>query len=173
MSAHSIVPLRIVVWLVLLLAAWGILQYVAHAWTVLQLMGRHGLAHGSLWPVLGWDVLYLLVAGLTVMAATGVLMWRVWARSLLRGLAFVLALYSLASAVMLFAHWQSFSHASADLIAQASDPQLAQRMFAQTRRVTLVGLALKVLAALLLGWLGWRLGNPALVQRFGQMPRKR
>lgn len=172
MPERTPAPFRIVVWLVLMLAGWGMLQYVVHASAVLRLLDRQVAGRGALWTMLAWDALYLFVAGATVAASAGVLMWRAWARRLLRGLSFVLAAYSLASAVLMFAQWHSYSLASADLIAHAADPDLARSLFAQARRITMTGLALKLLSVPLMAWLGWRLGTLSLVQRFATASRK-
>ncbi|MDA3914887.1 hypothetical protein [Oleiagrimonas sp.] len=163
-SRHT--PFRILVWVILLLSAWGILQYVTHASHVLHALGRPATAHAKLWWMLVWDAIYVLVAGVMLVATTGALMWRRWARGMLRGVCIGLALYSLASGVLLFAQWQSFSLASTDMMAQAVDPRIAHTLYLQARRITMVGLALKLVAVPLLGWVWWQLGTPSLRRRF-------
>ena len=168
MNERSFFLLRMILWLVLLLSAWGILQYCTHAWAVLQVQRVQPVDSGTLWWLLGWDALYLLVAGVIVMAASGCLMWRPWARPLLRGVVFALAVYSLAGAVLLFAQWWGSDPAGMAMIAQHMDPVLARAVAARHRRILLMGAALKALAAPLLAWLGWRLGQAEVVRRFAR-----
>lgn len=168
MTERSFFTLRMVLWLVLLLSAWGILQYCTHAWAVLKLQHVQPVASGTLWWLLGWDALYLLVAGLIVATAAGCLMWRPWARPLLRAVAFALAVYSLAGAVVLFAQWRGSDPAGMAMIAQHMDPVLARAEAARHRRILLMGAALKALAAPLLAWLGRKLGQAEVVERFSR-----
>lgn len=168
MNDRSFFLLRMVIWLVLFLAAWGILQYSAHAWAVLRLQRVQPVADGRLWGLLAWDGVYMLMAGLVLAAAAGSLMWRPWARRWLRALAFVLAAYSLASAVVLFAQWQGSDPAGTAMIAQHMDPALARALATRDRRILLMGVILKLLAAPLLAWLGWRLGQAGVARRFSR-----
>ncbi|KGI76939.1 hypothetical protein [Oleiagrimonas soli] len=172
MNHRSLFLLRIVVWLVLLLTAWGVLQYAMHAWRLMHLMGQAPAEQASRmrW-MLAWDAVYVLAAGLTLSAAAGVLLWRARARPVLRWLAFVLAAYSLASGVHLFAQWQSFQHASVDLLAQSPYPDLARALIDKVNRTTLISLGLKAISVPVLAWLGWRLGATDVVQRFASAKR--
>lgn len=162
----SLFLFRIVVWLTWMLAALGVLLYARHAWLLGHHMARDASQASERWPMLIWDAIYLLVAGLTLSAATGVLMWRAWARPLLRWIAWVLAVYSLATGIMLFAHWQSFRQASADLLAQMPHPEIVRGMLARTTHAVGIGLALKAAAAIMLAWLGWYLGTARMRGRF-------
>ncbi|RAP59709.1 hypothetical protein [Oleiagrimonas sp. MCCC 1A03011] len=173
MSERHLFLLRIVVWLVLLLTAWGVLQYAMHAWRLMHLIGDAAAAQSSrMGWMLAWDAVYVLVAGLALSASAGVLLWRSWARPLLRWLAFALAAYSLASGVLLFAQWQSFQHSSVDLLAQAQYPELTRALIAKVNRTTLISLALKAIAVPVLAWLGWHLGTVAVVQRFTAVAKR-
>lgn len=158
--------MRMVLWLLLILSAWGILQYCMHAYAVLRLQQVQPVAESTFWQLLAWDGLYVLVAGFIVMASAGCLMWRPWARRFLRGLVFALALYSLASAVVLFAKWQGTDPAGMDLVAQHMDPQIARAMATRARRIMLMAAILKTVAAPILAWLGWRLGQADVLRRF-------
>jgi hypothetical protein len=159
---------RTVVWLTWMLAALGVLLYARHIWWLGQHLGQGSPSASSLWPMLAWDVLYLLAAGLTLAAATGVLMWRAWARPLLRWIAFALAAYALARGITLFAHWQSFRHDSAVLAAQARDADMLHAMVAQTTRRVIITLALRGVLAALLAWLGWQLGAARVQAHFSR-----
>ncbi len=168
MTDRSFFFLRMVLWMVLLLAAWSILQYSVHAWDVVRMQHVQPVSSGALAGLLAWDALYMLLAALTVAAAAGCLMWRPGARRGLRILAFVLAAYALVGAVALIARWQGTDPAGTALVAQAVDPALARLMAEKTRRILLLGAILKLLAAPLLAWLGWRLGQPGTVRRFAR-----
>jgi hypothetical protein len=168
MTERSFFLLRMVIWLVLLLAAWSILQYSVHAWDVVRMQRVQPVSSGALAGLLGWDALYMLLAGLIVAASAGCLMWRPWARRALRVLAFLLAAYSLMGAVALVARWQGTDPAGTALVAQAVDPALARVMAEKTRRILLLVAAMKFLAVPLLAWLGWRLGQPGTVRRFAR-----
>lgn len=168
MTDRSFFILRMVLWLVLLLAAWSILQYAVHAWAVLRMQRVQPVSGSVLAGLLAWDAVYLLLAALTVIWAAGCLLWRPRARRGLRVLAFVLAVYALVGAVALIARWQGTDPAGTALVAQAVDPALARLMAEKTRRILLLGAVLKLLAAPLLAWLGWRLGQPGTVRRFAR-----
>lgn len=158
--------MRILAWLIIILAAWGILQYCVHAWSVMHLQQLQPVDTRTYWELLAWDAIYVLAAGLMIAAAAGCLMWRPWARPMLRALAWMLALYSLASAVVLFAQWQGTDPTGMDLVAQHMDPAVARGIAMRTRRIMLMGIVFKTVAVPLLAWLGWRLGQADVVRRF-------
>lgn len=157
---------RMLMWLVLLLAAWGIVQYAAHMWVVLRMQGVQPVATGVLLRALAWDGLYMLLAALSVMAAAGGLMWKSWARTMLRALAVILAVYFLAGAIMLFAQWQGSDPAGTALLARGVSPELAHALAARLRRILLMGALMKALAAPVLAWLFWRLGKADAIARY-------
>ncbi len=164
MKDLALFPFRTVVWLAWMTAALGVLLYARHIWLLAQHMT--GDAPPGLVAMLWWDVLYLLAAGLTLGAATGALLWRAWARRMLRWIAFVLAAYLLARGIMLFVHWQGSVRDNADLIARAPDADSLRIMVAQVTRTVWISLVLQTVMAALLAWLGWRLGTASIRTRF-------
>lgn len=166
MNERSFFLLRMVVWLVLLLAAWAILQYGVHAWAVLRMQQLEPTSTAAVVRILAWDAADMLLAVLAVVSAAGCLMWRPWARRWLRVLAFAIAGYAVLSAVMLFAQWQGTDPAGTALVSGAIDPAVARAIATKTRRILLMGVGMKLLAAPVLAWLGWRLGQRATVLRF-------
>lgn len=178
LSAENAAPARfsawrLIVWLVLLLSAFGILQYVRGVWRLLphlhdsasQAAGHASLAWALAWA-LAWTVVYLLVACLTLTAATGALLRREWARRLLRVLAVLLAVWALFTGVNLLLHWSEFQRSSHALAALPGLDDSSRVLLARVRRSFMVGIALKLIAVPLLAWLAWRLGRPCVRAQF-------
>lgn len=162
---------RIVTWALLLLACFGVMEYVMHGWQVVHLLTRGNSHRHVLHVMLAWDVAYLLVAGLTVMLTAGVLMRREWARRGLRVLSAALAVWSVVMAVGMISRWLDFRHMAKQLMAR---PDLSEQMHAHLQHLgyTLaIGAGLECLAVPVLVWLWWRLGRPAL--RAGFRSRRR
>ncbi len=165
---------RLVTWLLLLLAVFGIFQYCVHAWRVGGLLGTAAweARHAELVRMLAWDVAYLIAACITVACATGALLRRGWARPALRVVAAVLALWLLVTTIMLLARWSTFSHQMDALVEGAAMSEVARSMVEHVRRQYLVAMVLKALCIPVLAWLSWQLGKPAVRARFMPRPRR-
>jgi hypothetical protein len=133
---------RIASWIVLLLAAFGGVQYV-----------RHG------------DYAYLLGALAVIVVCAGAILRQPWARPSLRVLALLLAAWSVATAVLMGLHWDQFEQQRQLALSQAQSP-LVLLLIEQARRSYLTGLVLKALVVPLLLWLAWRLGRPEVCEQF-------
>lgn len=172
-SGPSFAPWRIVTWLLLLLAAFGIFQYCVHAWHVAGLL--HTAAwksrHAELVRMLAWDIAYLVAACLAVACAAGALLRRGWARPALRVVAGVLAVWLLVTTIMLLARWSAFDHQATALMEGKKPGGMVREMVAQMRRQYLVAMVFKALSIPVLAWLSWRLGRPAVRAQF--MPRRK
>jgi hypothetical protein len=132
------------VWIVLLFAAMGAVQYLQHA-----------------------EYAYLLAALLVFVVCAGCIMRRVWARPTMQLFAVLLALWALVSGLLMLR--QSGDFEAARQHALAMQPQLAEIALwtvARTQRTWQVGLALKAVAIPLLLWLGWQMGRPAVRAQF-------
>lgn len=168
--ARHFSPWRLVAWVLLLLAAFGILQYTRHAWQVLAVMHGPPLAgapHGAaLGWMLAWDGLYLLGACLTLAVAAGALLGREWARRALRVVALLLALWALVSGVALMMQWQAFQRSSEALAALPHLDESGQALLQRLRRTFVLGIGMKLVAVPVLGWLAWRLGAPTVRVQF-------
>ncbi|HET7359914.1 MAG TPA: hypothetical protein VFJ04_07185 [Rhodanobacteraceae bacterium] len=162
--APRFAPWRIVCWVLLLLAALGILQYADHAWRVGSLL--HAGADPALRRMLAWDVAYLAGACITLGATAGALLRREWARRLLRVVAVLLALWALATGIAVLAQWSAFQHVSAQLLARPGTTADDRIVLAHARRVFIAGTALKLVAVPVLAWLAWRLGVPGVRSQF-------
>ncbi len=170
-TRHWLVPWRIVTWALLLLATFGVLQYAGHAWRVWHMLGQTAAAHHApLEHMLWWDGGYLLLAGLTVTVSAGTLMQREWARRGMRVLALVLALWALATAIMLLLQWGRFHHAEQMLLSQPGISAAQRATIAHLHRELVTGMVLKFLAVPVLGWLCWHLGRLSVRAQFG--PRR-
>lgn len=133
---------RIASWIVLLLAAFGGVQYV-----------RHG------------DYAYLLGALVVIVVCAGAILRQPWARPVLRVLALLLSAWSVATAVSMALHWDQFEQQRQLALDQGASP-LVLLVIEQARRSYLTGLALKALVVPLLLWLAWRLGRPEVCEQF-------
>jgi glucan phosphoethanolaminetransferase (alkaline phosphatase superfamily) len=158
-------PWRLACWVLLLLAALGILQYVDHAWQVAALL-RDATDATALRHMLIWDIAYLAGACVVLSAAAGALLRREWARRLLRVVAALLAVWALVTAIAILAQWNAFQHVSAQLLAQPDTTAGDRALLAHARRVFMAGTALKLAAVPVLAWLAWRLGVPGVRAQF-------
>jgi len=142
-APQRLAPWRVGLWIVLLLAAFGAVQYL-----------RYG----------AW--LYLGGAFAVIVLCAGGVLRQAWARQPLRLALLLVALWALASGGLMLAQWGQFDQARARALAQ---PQLAAPLLAmleQIRRTWLLGLAFKALLLPLALWLAWRLGRPAVAAQF-------
>lgn len=162
---------RIVAWLMLLLAAYGCLQYSVHAgqlWRVLQQLpaGNSGDA-AQLYRMLAWDVGYFVIAFGVVVICAGAILRQAWARPALQVAAILLALgWGLAGGLMLLSQWREFSQGVAMTNAQAPLDPASLQALDHMRRSFLIAMATKAIAVPVLLWLAWRLGTPAVRAQF-------
>lgn len=142
-SARRFAGWSIACWIVLLLAAFGSLQYLRQA-----------------------AYLYLAAAFVVIVVCAGCILRQAWSRQPMRALAVLLALWALVSGGLMLSQWGQFEQARQHALAQ---PQLADvllLMIEQARRSYLLGVVLKGLLVPLLLWLAWRLGKPAVSAQF-------
>lgn len=130
-------------WVVLLFAAMGFVQYL-----------RHG------------EYLYLAAAVLVIATCAGCILRQAWARPAMQVLAVLLALWALVSGVMLLQQSGDFDIARQHALAQPQLGEVALWLIARAERTWQVGLVLKAVAVPLLLWLAWQLGRPAVRAQF-------
>jgi hypothetical protein len=135
-------------WILLLIAAMGCLQYLQHA-----------------------EYVYLAAAAVVIVVCAGCILRQSWARSTMRVLAVLLALWALVTGVQMLQQWGDFEHARQAAQAQPQLGEVALWMIARAQRTYEVGLALKAAAIPLLVWLSWQLGRPSVIAQF--RPRRR
>ena len=144
-------PPRFALWrvadrMVLLLAAFGGVQYL-----------RHG------------DWSYLAGSLVVIVVSAGGILRQAWARQALRVVALLLVLWVLVSAGWMLSQWGQFAQARAHALAQPR-PEVLLLVIEQARRSFMLGLVLKALLVPLLLWLAWQLGRPAVRMQF--LPRR-
>jgi hypothetical protein len=130
-------------WILLLIAAMGCLQYLQHA-----------------------EYAYLAAAMLIIVVCAGCILRQSWARSAMRVLAVLLALWALVTGVLMLQQWGDFARARQDALTQPQLGELALWMIARAQRTYEVGLVLKAAAIPLLLWLSWQLGRPSVITQF-------
>lgn len=160
---------RVVTWLLLLLAAFGCVQYLSHAqllWTQRQALALDAGASATMRGMLAWDIAYFLAAFVMIVLCAGCILRQAWARPALRLASMLLALWMLASGGTMLAQWPAFERASAEALGQLHGDAVMQQALLHARHTYLVALVLKALAVPVLGWLGWRLGAPAVRAQF-------
>jgi hypothetical protein len=130
-------------WVLLLLAAFGAVQYLR-----------------------GANYVYLLAALLVIVVCAGCILRQRWARPLLRGLCLLLALWALSTGVLMLRQWDQFALARQHALVQPELAQLTLWLVARAQRTWQVALTLKALAVPLLLWLAWTLGRPSVRAQF-------
>lgn len=155
---------RLALWVVLLLAAFGALQYVQHARMVYDQLPVAAAAdpgiRSTLQTMLAWDVTYLVAATvLVVLCAAGILR-QPWARVPLRVALASLAIWMVASGVMMLRQWHAIPPLPSNV------PDFMALRLAQMRRAVALSAMFKAITVLLSGWLVWRLGNASVQAQF-------
>jgi hypothetical protein len=158
---------RMLVWVLLLLAAFGGVQYIHHAqqvWSALQALppGDQGNAD-TLHGMLGWDMGYLAGALVVIAACAGCILRQAWARPVLRVIALLLCVWSAYRGLLLWQQWRAFDVANAALVAGG---QSVPAQLADLQRIMLAGLGVSIVAVPILLWLAWQLGHPAVRLQF-------
>ncbi|WP_430391468.1 hypothetical protein [Dyella sp. 20L07] len=158
---------RIVVWLMLLLAAFGCLQYVTHAGKIWEAM--HGESAGDpemvsrLRGLLAWDLGYFAGAFAVIVICAGAILRQAWARPALQVAAVLLSLWALLSAGALLVQWHDFQQALDMQMGQGQAPVLPlERM----RRNLELAVAFKAVSVIVLLWLARRLAHPSVRSQF-------
>lgn len=132
-----------VVWLVLLFAALGAVQYMAHA-----------------------EYVYLLASIIVIAVCAGGILKLRWARPAMQVSAVLLVLWSIATALSMLRQWGEFEVARQHAQNEPQMRELALWMVARAQRTWQVGIALKALAIPTLAWLAWQLGRPLVRAQF-------
>lgn len=167
---------RIVVWLMLLFAGYGCVQYIAHARQLLANMQQNisPEAMSSLRGMLAWDVGYLLGAFAVVVICAGAILRQAWSRPLVQGVAVVLALcWGLLGAISQFSQWRDVSRAVALVASQTPLDAAAQATVAHMRRSYQVAMGMRIVATPVLLWLAWWLGRTPVRAQFLQRAARR
>lgn len=166
-APRGFAPWRVAVWLLLLLAGFGCVQYLMHAQLLWAQRAQVPAASAAAFNrMLAWDLGYFVVAFVLIVLCAGCILRQAWARGPLRIACALLALWMLASGGMMLARWSQFDQASMDALAQFGADLKLRNAVAHARRVYRITLGLKALAVPLLVWLAWRLDTPAARAQF-------
>jgi hypothetical protein len=130
-------------WVLLLFAALGAVQYLQHG-----------------------EYPYLLAALLIIVTCAGCILRLAWARPAMQVLTIVLAAWALLTGALMLRQWGDFAIARQHAMAQPQLGDVALWMIARAQRTWQVALALKALAIPLLLWLAWQLGQPGVRAQF-------
>ncbi|NID16129.1 hypothetical protein [Luteibacter yeojuensis] len=171
MRSRPFASWRIVVWLVMLLAAVG---FVINTYASVVLANAVGavsaeaIAAGAGDPRIGmiWSLAYALAAFAVIVVSLGTLRWRDWGRRAMRVVALLLLVWSAYTALVAFDQWRQLG----EVLGQAGLPAQLLAVGQKHRTILLVGLALKAVSVPVLGWLAWVLGSLGVRQQFARLP---
>lgn len=171
-TSRGFAPWRVAIWLLLLLAGFGCVQYLIHA-QLLWAQRAHvsGPDAGTLNRLLAWDAGYFVVAFVLIVLCAGCILRQAWARAPMRVACVVLALWALATGGMLAAQWLAFERSSADALLQLASGDRLRTAIVHARRSYRIALGFKLATAPVLLWLAWQLGAPSARAQFRQRRR--
>lgn len=130
-------------WVILLLAAFGAVQYLRHE--------NHA---------------YLAAAMLVVVVCAGCILRQSWSRLAMQVLAVLLAAWAGITGVLMLQQWGDFEIARQQVQASAQLGDMALWMIERAERTWRVALAFKLLAVPPLLWLAWQMGRSAVRAQF-------
>ena len=158
---------RVLLWLLLLLAAFGCVQYLSHAQWLWGMRANVPPGQQGAWQrMLAWDVAYFVGAFALIVLCAGCILRQAWARVPLRVAAALLALWALVSGGLMLSQWLQLERSSTDAIAHLASNDQLRIAILHARRSFRIALALKLAAIPALLWLAWRLGMPAVRAEF-------
>ena len=160
-------PWRIVVWLVMLLAAAG---FVINSYASILIghavgaVSGDAIAAGAADPRIGliWSLAYALAAFFVMALALGTLRWREWGRRAMRVVALLLMVWAAYTAWVSYDQWQQLGA----VLSQPGLPADLLMAGEKHRTILLIGLILKVVSVPVLAWLSWVLGSVSVRQQF-------
>ncbi len=163
---------RVVVWMLLLVSAFGSLQYVRHMQNVWGLLrddaSLQSAERDALHGMLTWDAAYLLVVFLLIVICAGCILRQAWARPCMRVAAVIFAIWLLISGFLQLRDLHALGANSAAILTHAHQQGTvgAAQMLARWQRAYQLALAFKAIGCIALLWLSWKLGKPAVRVQF-------
>jgi glucan phosphoethanolaminetransferase (alkaline phosphatase superfamily) len=160
---------RILVWLVMLLAAVGFVINAYGAVIAANAIGNlspEAIAAGGPDPriLMAWSLGYTFGAFAVMVLALGTLRWREWGRRWMRPVAGVLAVWAIYTAGVALHQWQEIGV----VLGQAGLPPELLVQGTKARSILFVGIVLKAVSVPALAWLAWVLGSVSVRQQFSQ-----
>lgn len=164
--ARPFAPWRIVVWLVMLLAAAGLVVNAYAGFVFSQAVGTMSTAAVAGGPdpriALLWSLGYTLAAFAIIVVTLSTLRWRDWARGAMRIVALLLMVWAAYTAWFAYGQWQQLGI----VLGQVGLPPDLVMVAARQRSIMLAGVLLKVVSVPVLAWLAWALGSLRVRQQF-------
>lgn len=142
-GSHGFAVWPVAVWLLLLLAAYGGVQYL-----------RFGF------------YAYLAAALGVIVVCAGCVLRQEWARLAMRATAFLLACWAVYSGVAMWQGREQFELARQAALANPELGDVALLMVERARRTWAVGIGIKAVGVPLLLWLAWSMGRPSVAAQF-------
>jgi len=162
-------PWRIVVWMVMLLAAGGFVVNGYASVVVAQSLAATSAEAAAGGPdgriALAWAIGYALISFGTMVVALSTLRWATWARAAMRVIAILLLVWAGYTGFVLFGQWQQVG----TVLGQPGLPADLVAMASHQHTIMLVVLLLKAVSIPLMAWLYWSLGSPAVRRQFSQL----
>jgi hypothetical protein len=160
---------RMIAWVLLLVAGFGCVQYIQHAqqlWGVLKTLPAGDSDIDKAHAMLAWDAGYFIVAFAVIIASAGCILRQAWARPVLRVISLVLAVWAAYRAVLAWYDQHMLSVVGQTLvkIGRSSPEQIAESEHAQ--HLLLISAGIGAVAVVVLLWLAWQLGQPAVRLQF-------
>lgn len=169
---HGPLVWRILVWLLLLLCAFGCLLYLQHGehvWAQLHAQPAPAAAQVDvLHGMLGWDIGYLLAAFVLIVICAGCILRQAWARPCMRVAAVALVCWLLISGFTQLRELQSLGSNGPAIVAQAQQQGTAgaAQFVANLQRAYQLALLFKAVGLVAALWLAWTLGKAAARAQF-------
>jgi hypothetical protein len=160
---------RMIVWMLLLVAGFGCVQYVRHVqqlWGVLQTLPAGDSDIDQVRVMLAWDAGYFVVAFAVIVVSAACILRQAWARPALRVLSLALAVWAAYRAVVAWYQWHMLTVIGPTLLAmgRSTPGQLAETQHMQN--LLLISAGVGAAAVVVLLWLAWQLGQPAVRLQF-------
>jgi hypothetical protein len=160
---------RMIVWVLLLVAGFGCVQYIRHVqqlWGVLQTLPAGDSDIDQVHAMLAWDAGYFIVAFAVIVVSAGCILRQAWARPVLRVLSLGLAVWAAYRAVVAWYQWHMLMVLGPALVAMghATLEQIAEAQHMQ--HLMLISAGVGAVAVVVLLWLAWQLGQPAVRLQF-------
>ncbi|RUL64334.1 hypothetical protein EKH79_09870 [Dyella dinghuensis] len=158
-----------IAWVLLLAAGFGCVQYVRHVqqlWGVLQTLPAGDSDIDQVHAMLAWDAGYFAVAFAVIVVSAGCILRQAWARPVLRVLSLGLAVWAAYRAVVAWYQWHMLTVIAPVLVAagHSTPEQAAEAQHMQ--HLLLISAGVGVVATVVLLWLAWQLGQPAVRLQF-------
>jgi hypothetical protein len=153
---------RMLVWLLLLLAAYSGIQYIhliQQTWAAIQASPAvDSQQAAAMQEAFAWYIGYLVACFVVLVPCAGCILRQTWARPLLQVVALILCGWSVYRGVSSWQQWHALNEAGAAL------PGNTQLLDLQ--RILLIVQVLWAISVPVLLWLAWQLGQPAVRLQF-------